>query len=167
MMNWFLFFVFACAFPVPPGTKAIHPLYVSVTDLEWNSKEQTIEITSKIFVDDLQAILQKNYNQKVDLYEAPNELAGMLIRDYCKKNLVIEVNGKSCMYHFIGYERQKEACWCYFEITNISSVTNITCTNSILYDFTDKEMNLVHAVVGENKKSAKLVYPEKKAVFGF
>jgi hypothetical protein len=167
MLKLFFILFFAGSMPMLSDKSSGHPLYVSVTDLEWNRKEQTVEITCKIFVDDLEAVLKKNYNRKVDLYEPQNEAAKNLILDYCSKNLAFEINGKTRNYHFIGYERQKEACWCYFEISNISSISNISCTNSLLYDYTEKEMNLIHATVGESKKNAKLVYPEKKVVFGF
>jgi hypothetical protein len=148
-----------------PNSK--HPLYVSITDIEWNSKEQSLEIISKIFIDDLEAALTKNYNKKVDLFTAPNAATKQLVLDYLQKHLQIAVNGKSCTFSIVGYERQKEACWCYVEISNVSSVSKITVANTILHDYTTQQINLLSATVGSQNKSTKLVYPESAATFSF
>ena len=45
----------------------IHPFFVSVIDMKHNVKDKTIEISAKVFVDDLEAVLKKNYNTTFDL----------------------------------------------------------------------------------------------------
>jgi hypothetical protein len=146
---------------------APHPLYVSITDLEWNAKEKSIEIVSKIFLDDFESILKTNYNKKIDLYATPNEMNKGLIFDYFKKHLQITIDGKLYAFNIIGYERQKEACWCYLEITGVASVKKVSVTNSLLHDFSEKQINLIHVRVNDKEKSNKLSYPSTSAIFEF
>ncbi len=44
-----------------------HPFYVSVTEINHNAKEQTLEISCKMFAEDLEEILKKNYKTAIDL----------------------------------------------------------------------------------------------------
>ena len=45
---------------------SLHPIYVSVTEIEHNAKDNTLEISCKIFTGDLEAVLRKNNKIKVD-----------------------------------------------------------------------------------------------------
>jgi len=40
-------------------------------------------------------------------------------------------------------------------------------TDSILQNFSDKQINIIHIVVNANRKSQKLDYPDKMASFSF
>ncbi len=144
-----------------------HPLYVSITDLEWNAKEKSIEIVSKIFIDDFESILKKTYNKKIDLYATPDDASKAFIFDYFKKHLQVSIDGKSYTFNIIGYERQKEACWCYLEITGVASVKKVSVTNSMLHDFSEKQINVMHVRVNDKEKSNKLNYPNTAANFDF
>ncbi len=144
-----------------------HPLYVSNTNVEFNSKEKSIEIICKIFTEDLEAILEKNTGKKFDLFAPQNEIAKTAIVKYLQQQLLMQIDDKSYTFSIIGYERKKEACWCYLEITNITQVKKISISNAILYDFTNKEINLMHVTVQGITKSNKVYYPEKNVVFNF
>jgi hypothetical protein len=144
-----------------------HPLYISITDMEWNSKEQSIEIVSKIFIDDFETTLKKTTGTNVDLYAAPSDKVKTMILDYFKKRLQITIDGKLYDYNILGYERQKEACWCYFEIMEVTSIKKIAIVNSLLHDFSEKQINLMHAKVGSKVKSYKLSVPNTTVSFDF
>jgi hypothetical protein len=158
----FLFFISLITY-----NKPLHPLYVGITDIEWNNKEQTLEIVSKIFIDDLEATLKKNYTGTIDLYEAPNENVKKLLADYFKKHLLIAIDDKPGNLNIIGYEKQKEACWVYFEVIGVPSAKKINIINNLLHDYTNKQINLMHVTVGSATKSYKLDYPQSKVDFLF
>jgi intergrase/recombinase len=147
--------------------KRVHPLFVSNTDVEYNSKEKSIEIISKIFMDDLESILKKNTGKKIDLFATQNEIAKSAILKYLQDNLQINIDAKNYTFNLIGYERKKEACWVYLEIAKVNQPKKINIANSILYDFTNKEINLMHVTVNGVTKSNKVAYPEKNAEFVF
>ena len=144
-----------------------HPLYISNTNIEYNSKAHTVEMINKIFVDDLEASLTKIYNRKIDLFANPNNATKQLLLDYIQKHIILTINNQPTTYTIVGYERQKEACWCYIEIPNITSVNKLSLTNTILYEYTDKQINLNHIIVNGVTKNTKLQSPETTAVFTF
>lgn len=145
-----------------------HPFHVSVVEIEHNATDKTLEISCKIFTDDFETILAKNYNTKVDLINPSNKAAmDSLVKKYIYSHLAIKANGKPVVFNYIGYENEKEAAYGYIEVENISSVTNLTITNSILFDKFDDQMNIMHVKVNGERKSTKLNYPDKEAEFNF
>lgn len=147
-----------------------HPFHVSVTEIEHNATDKTLEISCKIFTDDFETILAKNYNTKVDLTNPPNSnpaAMDSLVKKYIYSHLAIKVGGKPVTFNYIGYEVDKEAAWGYIEVANVSSVSKLDITNHILYDKFDDQMNIIHVKVGDNRKSTKLNYPDKETTFSF
>ena len=45
----------------------LHKFYVSVTQIDYNQSKGRIEISSRIFIDDLEKVLDKKYHQKLNL----------------------------------------------------------------------------------------------------
>ena len=127
-----------------------------------------MEISVKVFHDDLEQIIEKNNNAQLDiLAEKDKSRFNQYIPSYFQKNLVLTVDGKQVSLTYVGFEVEKESAFCYFEVKNITSVKKIDVTNSILYDFNDTEMNIMHVTVNGNRKSSKVNHPEKAASFEF
>ena len=64
----------------------LHPLYVSVTDLVVDRDEQSIQITKKIFFDDLElALRNENKNQTFDILQSNQNVINSYIETYLKK----------------------------------------------------------------------------------
>ena len=163
LFKWF-FPVFLC---LPVGRHAptsLHPLYISVLEINHNAKEKTLEISCKIFTNDFEIALEKLAHTKVDLSDAsPNakKNADKWIADYVGQHLQLKVDGRMVSYHFSGSEKESDGTWSYFQADGILSVKNIEITNSILYDCFNQEINIMHVTVGGEKKSSRLNYPDK------
>ena len=52
-----------------------HPIYVSVTEIEHNAKDKTLEISCKIFTDDFEKTLSQAYKTYVDLLKPKDKNA--------------------------------------------------------------------------------------------
>lgn len=145
-----------------------HPLHVSTTQVEFNSKEKTLEISCRIFTDDFESILAKTYKQKTDLAN-PSMKAAMdeLIRKYLTAHLQIKANAKPSTFKYIGFEIDHEATNIYLEIEKISAVKSVEIENTILYDMFDDQMSIVHIVKGQIRKSGKILYPDRKFAANF
>ena len=146
----------------------IHPFHVSTTEINHNATDKTLEITCRIFTDDFENILRKNYKVKVDLSD-PKEKDAMdkLVSDYVKKNLQLKTDGKVVNLAYLGFEIQDAAVNTYLQVENISSVKKIEAVNSLMYDMFDDQMSIMHVIVGGNRKSTKLDYPDTEAKFEF
>ena len=152
----------------PATSASFHPFYVSVTEIHHNAKDKALEISCKIFVDDMEEALKKNYKTKVDLSSVQNqEQNNKLIADYISKHLVFVTDGKPQKLSYVGYEKDSEAVYCYFEVPNLPAVKKLDVTNSILQDYTTSQINIMHVYVNGNRKSYKLDYPSNQASFTF
>lgn len=165
--KWSLFSLLVVFFTsFSPATP--HPFHVSVVEIEHNAADKTLEISCKIFTDDFENALAKNYKAKVDLINPPNKAAmDTLIKKYILSHLSIRANGKPVVLTYLGFENEKEAAYGYIEVQNISSVSKLEITNTLMHDEFIDQVNIMHVKVGGNRKSTKSDYPDKEAVFNF
>jgi len=146
----------------------VHPLFVSVTEINHNAQEKTLEISCKAFTDDLEKAIEKSANVKIDLFNVKDKQAAeKAITDYFRKHLLIKVDGKALQIELIGFERESEATWSYFQVNNIPSVKKIDITDNILFEVSNDQINLLHVTVNGNRKSTKLDFPNAHAVFDY
>lgn len=163
----FIVLLLCCTFfAVKAGVR--HPLHVSTTEVNFNAKEKTLEISCKIFSDDFESILARLYKQKTDLSN-PNMKTAMdeLVKKYLLSHLQVKANGKATTLNYIGFEIDHEATNIYLEVEKVSAVKSIEVNNTILYDLFDDQMSIVHIVKGATRKSSKILYPEKRFVANF
>lgn len=147
----------------------LHPIFVSVTEMNHNPKDKTLEISCKIFTDDFETVLAKATGSKIDLFSPKDTaLTGKQISNYIGKHLVITIDGKPAKLNLIGFERELDAVWSYFEVSQVvSTPRNISVMNDLLYDNFKEQINLMHVTVGGNRKSTKLDNPDSNAAFSF
>ncbi len=147
---------------------SVHPFHVSVTEINHNAVEKSLEISCKIFTDDFERILAKNYNTKTDLINPINKNAmDTLVKKYLLSHLSIKVNGKAVTYSYLGFENENEAVYGYIEVPDITGVSKMEIVNNLMYDQFDDQVNIMHIIVGGKRKSNKLTYPEKNILFTF
>lgn len=148
--------------------KGFHPFYVSVVEMNYNAGEKNLEISCKIFADDFEAALKKNNKVAVDLTSEKTKAANdAFITAYIRQHLSIVADGKPLTLQYLGFEKEKEAAWCYFEVPVATAPKKFSVQNSILHDFTNDQINLIHVSVNGKRQSTKLNFPEKSAVFSF
>ncbi len=145
-----------------------HPFHVSVVEINHNAADKTLEISCKIFTDDFEKVLAQNYKTKIDLINPPNKPAmDTLVKKYVFSHLSISVDGKPVKLSYVGFEREAEAVYSYVQVDGIPFVKIVGITNKLMHDFFTDQINLMHVIVGGNRKSTKLDYPETNASFSF
>jgi hypothetical protein len=150
------------------ATTAHHPLFVSVTQIEHNAKDKTLEISCNIFTDDFEKTLRQNYKTTVDLLKPKDKTAmNKLVSDYVQKHLQLTIDGKKLTLQFIGYEQNEEGILSYYQVNNTPAVKKISIINNLLYDYKKEQMGIIHVTVDGNRKSTKLNNPEDKCSFEF
>jgi hypothetical protein len=148
--------------------KSAHPIFVSVTEIEHNAKEKTLEISCKLFTDDFEKTLRKQYPLHIDLLnEKLKQQMGVIVNDYIQKHFSITADGKKISLRFLGFDQQEEGIVSYFQADNIASVKKLQLFNNLLYQYSDQQMGIIHATVGGVRKSTKLNNPESAASIEF
>ena len=162
--KWFLVFFLQFGFP----GKNLHPFHVSVTEINHNAKEKTLEISCKVFTDDFEDALTRKYKAKVDLVQ-PNDKPAMdkLVSDYLSNHLQIKTDGNNAILKYIGFEVENEATYVYLQANNVSSVKKADVINTILHDLFNDQTEIIHVIVDGNRKSVKIDYPVSQASFQF
>ena len=147
----------------------LHPIYVSVTEMELNPAEKTLELSCKLFTDDFEKALRTRYKTHVDLSNpGANKLAmNKLVNDYVQSHLKITADGRLLNLVFLGFEIVDEGVYSYYEVANLEKIKNVSVFNDLLYEYSNQQMGLVHVTVNGNRKSTKLNYPDSKAELSF
>mgnify|MGYP007032619676 CR=1 FL=1 len=105
---------------------AMHPFFISVIEIEHNAKDATIEISARTYTDDLDKMIQKEFNVKLDLNQATQkEQANLYINKYFQKKLVLHSNGIKYNMEFVGYEIQKESYLLFHEIQHYTMTKSL------------------------------------------
>ena len=143
-----------------------HPLYVSVIEIDHNPKTKELEVSVRIFTDDFENTLKKYSSAHIDLTHPSNKaLMDKLVSDYLQKHLQIKVENRPTVMHYLGFQVQQESVWSFFEIPNIPSVKKMDVTTNVLFDYQDKQMNIIHAKVNDVERSYKLDNPASQKSF--
>jgi hypothetical protein len=153
----------------PANSLTRHPLFVSVTEMNYNAADKDLEISCKIFTDDFEKTLANVYHTKVDLSAPANKKENdKLVNEYIKTHLQLKLDNKAVTLNFVGFEKENDALWSYFEVDNATTAPKkIDVLNSILYESYDKQMNLMHVTVAGKRQSNRLNYPDKEISFQF
>lgn len=143
-----------------------HPFYLSVTDMKYNAKNKSVEISCKLFTNDLETALKKLNNKTIDLIHPKNkEETDKLLFDYINKRLSINLNGKLRDLKYIGFEKEDDVIWVFMEIEKCEAPKQVIVNTSLLYDFLKEQINIVHLEVNGNKQSTRVVNPDKEIKF--
>ncbi len=146
----------------------LHPFFVSVIEVNHNAKSSTVEVSVRVFTDDLEKTLQKYTTAKIDLIQ-PKDRAfiDQQLTSYIGNTLHLKINGKPVLAKYLGYEVIKESVWTYFEIESIKAMHTLEIDCSLLYDFETNQVNIIHAKSKGLEKSYKLDHPQRTTSFGF
>lgn len=147
---------------------ARHPFYVSVTEVTQNTTDKSLEVSCKIFADDFEETLRLAYKTKLDINAAHEKATfDKLIPDYITKHLALVADGQPLKLSYVGYEKEKESVYCYFEVPGVGAVKNLQARNTLLHDFKNEQINIMHVTMNGERKSTKLDYPVSQAKFNF
>ena len=143
-----------------------HPYYISMTEIEHDKTNNSLEISVRIFTDDLEKTIRQAYNGKVDLLNNSEKAnSEKLIQQYITKHLSLKADNKNLNLQFIGFESEEGSIWSYFEIDNIGSIKTLEITNTILYDYKEEQINFMHIKAGDYDHTTKLGYPDNYQKF--
>jgi hypothetical protein len=146
-----------------------HPIHLSITEIDHNEKSKALQITMRIFVDDLELSIRKKINdQELDLLEPGNgRTTDNLVKDYLLEAVKLKVDKKTVKINYIGHEIEGPAMICYVEIENIRKFTTIEITNRVILETHDDQSNLVNVNYHDKVKSVRLTNDQPTASVTF
>lgn len=166
-MRFFTIFILALVLPVVMGA-TVHKFYASTTKIEYVPQEQSVQIITEIFTDDIQQALSERNLREVHLDSKKQTPADvLLLRDYVFKKLVVFVNGTKREYNYIGLQYDVDRVKLYLEIPNISSFERIEIENKILFATFEDQQNIIHIKTPDARRSLVLDKENPKGLLNF
>jgi len=146
-----------------------HPVHISVTEFNYSEKDKALQITSRIFIDDLElAIRQGRKDEDLDITKPKNGVTTeQLVTEYLRNHLKVKLDGKPQKINFLGLETEDVAFVCYLEIENVKKVKSLEVFNDTITEVHDDQSNLVHVTYKSPIKSARLMRDKPSEVFKF
>jgi hypothetical protein len=147
----------------------LHPIHVSVTEIEYSDKNKSLQITTRIFIDDLELSIRKQTKlESLDLLEpGPGMTTDQLINAYLKEHFKVSIDGKPAKINFLASEIEEPAVICYLEIENVKKLKTLSVTNTVIQETHDDQSNLVHITYKSPVKSYRLVREKPTDTYKF
>ena len=161
-------FLFVFAVLMLFSSLTAHKFYVSVTEVAYVESKNRIEITTRIFIDDLEKGLEKKYNKKINLAtkeEIPE--AKEFIKGYLNQRVQANVNNKTTEVIFLGSEVENDVLICYLKIDFSEKITTFELYNNVLTEIYADQQNLIHTNINNTKRSFLLTKSEKIALIKY
>ena len=124
---------------------ADHKFYVSITKMEYVKEKQAIQIISKIFIDDIEDVLQQRYDPSISLATKKESRRDIdFLKTYIDQKFDIWVNGQEVTIDFIGHEYETDVLKIYMEVTGVKELKTLEVNNEWLTELFEEQQNIIH-----------------------
>ena len=147
-----LFFIVVCT--VLLSAFIPHKFYVTTTSLRFVESNNSFQITSRLFIEDIESILVQS--SIPDLKLAPDNdesVVDSLLTNYFEDNLIFTSVENEFKINFLGKEYKDDMMVCYLELKFDKLDENINIQNTLLFDFSEEQKNIIHYRNGNQRKS--------------
>lgn len=148
---------------------AYHKFYMGIFQVHYVAEKKMIQITSRIFVDDLNKAIEKKFQKKTFLgtdKESPEDIE--LLKRYLTENFTIKVNNQPKLITFLSAEREADdVLVCYSRVTAIGKFKTLEISNSILLDWNADQQNITHISAFDTKKTVLFTDSSRKELLKY
>ncbi|MFZ5972139.1 MAG: DUF6702 family protein [Bacteroidota bacterium] len=147
----------------------LHPIHVSITEVTHNEKVKALQLTVRIFIDDLETSVRNQVKEpELDLLTpGKDRTTDALVKAYLAERFFVKVDKKLTKQNYLGHEIEGPAMVCYIEIENIKKFTSLEITNRVIHEIYDDQSNLVNVNYQDKVKSMRLTVEEPTGVVVF
>jgi lysyl-tRNA synthetase class I len=129
-----------------------HKFYVAIYQVNHSKEKKMLQITARIFIDDINEAIEKKYHKKSFLAldnETPEQVE--LLKKYIAEKFKIKVNGQSQPLEFLSKETEDNVIICYMRIKDIAKITSLEVENSMIMENHFEQQNIIQANFNGNK----------------
>lgn len=136
------------------GAVSFHNFYVSTTSIRFVPDEKSLQITTQVFLDDFESVLQQNGHEKTKLIpEVSQEEIDILVEDYLRKNITFKAQEKTIDFEFLGKVYKNDVLIAYMELKMDSIQSSLSIKNTIFFDYLPDQKNIIHFKFASKRKS--------------
>ena len=138
-----------------------HKYYISVTQIDYVKEKESVQIISRIFIDDLENLLRERYDETLTLAGKDEpKVANAYLEKYLKEKFKVKINNKDVTIAFLGKEYDADIVKCYLEITGVKNIQTFEISNQVLFDLFNEQQNIIKTNINSKQKSV-IQMPEK------
>lgn len=146
---------------------SLHKFYVSVNQVDYVAKKKAIEITSRIFIDDLDVALEKKFKKKMYLGTTKEiKESKEYLQKYFQEKFSIKINNQEQEIHFLGKEVEDNVLICYFNIKEVGKVNSLEIKDTMLMELYDQQ-HIFHTNILGNKHSILLTTASSQGMLNY
>ncbi|MGB1032197.1 MAG: DUF6702 family protein [Flavobacteriales bacterium] len=135
---------------------ADHTYYFSLTQVVENHNSNSLEITMRLFTDDIEKALQDegeplrmgDKRQRKDL--------DVLFEDYLRKHFEIKTDQQTMLFSYIGLEVENDITYAYLEVPNFNGFSIIEFRNEFLMELYPEQLNRLNLKINGWNKTIEL-----------
>lgn len=160
-------FIVLIMLPMITGA-SLHKFYVTTTKIEYNSEKKSLQIISKIFIDDIEDVLQLRYDPEISLStKKERKKDEAYLKKYVLEKMVIHLDGTEKRVNYIGREYENDMVKIYLEVIPVDDFSEIEVENKILFDLTNEQQNIVHIKHHDVRRSLVLTPENPNGMLNF
>lgn len=145
---------------------APHEFYVSITDMEYVWEARAVQVTMKLFTDDLEFALEESLMRDVALnVENEEALTEDYIRNYVFDHFRVFLNNQWITYNWVGKEYQNDVTWVFLEVRNVERFSEIRIQNTLLFELYANQANMLNLTAGGETQSFIFTKPNPEHYF--
>ena len=160
----------AIMFPVLMSITSLeaHKFYVSLTQIEYVKEEQSLQIISRMFLDDIEDALKEFSSEDLRISpDSEDTTYDEIIENYFRSKLKLEIDGKKISWNFVGKSIDNDMLVVYLEVTSLRRINSIIITNEVLFEIFEEQQNIVRTQINNQKKSFILISQDRSKVLNF
>lgn len=148
---------------------AFHKFYVGVYQVEYAAEKKMIQITSRIFIDDLNNALEKKYHKKTFVGTEKETQADVdLFKKYLAENFTIKINSQLKPITFLSKEVESgDVLVSYSRIKDVDKFKTLEISNTILVDWNGEQQNITHISAFGTKRSVLFTESSRKELLKY
>ena len=122
---------------------SVHKFYVALYQVNYAPEKKMLQITTRIFVDDLNNAIGKKYTKKSNLGSENETVEDLnLLKRYFGEKLSFNVNGQVRHMLFLSKEMEGDVLICYFTIKEVKKINSLEIYNSIITEGISEQQNI-------------------------
>jgi len=126
-----------------PAAAAAHKFYTSLARVEYNAAEKSVEVTLRVFADDLELALKRRAGREVKLDRKKGE-ADRLVLAYLRDTFEIKNrDGEVKALRWVGMELRAGVAWLYVEAEMPEGLSGARLRDHVLFELFDEQVNTV------------------------
>lgn len=145
-----------------------HKFYVSIYQIEQNVAKKRLEITARIFIDDLNKVLSKQHAKKISICEPLETIQDIdLLEQYLIENITITINGKIKPIVFKTKELETNVVVCYLNCNDVGKIKKLLIKNTALLTLNAEQQNIIQIKINNQKRSLLLTNDNSSEMLNF